>query len=68
MTRDMTKIDPIEIKIFIVSIVGTIVLDFDLLLRFLAPLLSAVVWFYLKPLLEKVKLKIKAKRAARLRK
>lgn len=49
----MSKIEPTEIKIMVTSILGTIVLNVDLFMRFLAPLTSAVVWFYLKPQLTK---------------
>lgn len=49
----MPKFTLIELKIWITSIIATSVLNMDAFVRFLAPLLSAICWFYLKPALVK---------------
>ena len=56
------RLDPTEIKILLISITAPIVFDMDLLMRFLAPLLSALVWFYLKPKLIELRGKYRRKK------
>ena len=49
--------DPTEIKILVITVFGSMAFDFEILLKFIVPLLSAATWFFVKPLLIKLKRK-----------
>ena len=51
----MNKIDPIEVKVFIASVFATFVFDLELLLRFLIPLLSGIILWFVRLFLDEWK-------------
>lgn len=62
MRLTMPRIDPIELKIFITMAFTTTALDMDAFIRFIAPLLSAFIWWLIKPTFDEYRAERKKKK------
>lgn len=61
MTYKMSHIEPTELKILITSIAGAIVSPVDVILKFIIPIASGIVWVFLKPFVIQLRDYVKSK-------
>lgn len=60
--KSMGTFTPLELKILIGSILTAIASPVDVIIKFLIPIISGIVWVFLKPYVEKWRMDLKNRR------